>query len=69
MRLKNSQMPNLANTRRAFQDEIGKKGARNVRGQVFDHLRVAAPRSRQCVYTNICRSNLSRAYGRDSMGR
>ena len=73
MRLKNSQMANLADARRAFQDEIGdvlgKKGARNVRGHVFDHLRVAAPRSRQCVYTNICGSNLSRAYGRDSMGR
>ena len=43
MRLKNSQMPNLADARRAFQDEIGdvlgKKGARNVRGHVFDHLR------------------------------
>ena len=43
MRLKNSQMPNLADTRRAFQDEIGdvlgKKGARNVRGHAFDQLR------------------------------
>ena len=58
MRLKNSQMPNLANTRRAFQDEIGdvlgKKGARNVRGHVFDHLRrnrgdVVVGRARQAV--------------------
>src|ERR1700688_4437987 len=43
MRLKNSQMANLADARRAFQDEIGdvlgKKGARNVRGHAFDHLR------------------------------
>ena len=42
MRLKNSQMPNLADTRRAFQDEIGdvlgKQGVRNVRGHVFDRL-------------------------------
>jgi hypothetical protein len=58
MRLMNSQMPNLADTRRPFQDEIGdllgKKGARNVRGQVFDRLRqnaadVVAGRAREAV--------------------
>ena len=58
MRLKNSQMPNLADARGAFQDEIsdvlGKKGARNVRGHVFDHLRrnlgdIVVGRARQAV--------------------
>src|SRR6202045_3772616 len=58
MRLKNSQMPNLADTRRAFQDQIGdvlgKKGAWNIRGHVFDHLRrklcdVVVGRARQAV--------------------
>lgn len=51
-------MANLADTRRAFQDEIsdvlGKQGARNVRGHAFDNLRrnlgdVVVGRARQAV--------------------
>src|ERR1700692_4149047 len=74
MRLKNSQMPNLADTRRAFQEEIsdvlGKKGARNVRRHVFDHLRrnlgdVVVGRARQAVLVADAIVHDGRGSGKD----